>query len=126
MTPEEFLILNLEEKLGMSQEEASKVLSPDFNGDSAKTQKIYDCHEIQKILRGHPGTEVGRKLEEPCIVCAKRDVYCGYIDLGARDFYNNFWHICLNCLDAVHTENISFIGEERDSDFKCPYCGFER
>ena len=57
-----------------------------------------------------------------CKKCGKSEVYCGHADLGHVDYYDNFWHICLNCLDAKHIETYTGIGQETADDLNCPFC----
>ena len=83
--------------------------------------------EIQKILK-RENTPLGRLMDEPCEECNQQEVYCGHADLGAVDYYDNFWHICLNpdCLDHRHREIYSCVGSESKGDMDCPFCKYER
>lgn len=108
MKLEEFLKTDLYQKFGMTKQEAEE------ESDS----RLVALYEIQEILR-RPDVNLGRHLECPCPTCQEQQVYCGHYDLGAIDYYDNFWHLCLNCLYAQHIERHG-LGSEQD--LVCPFC----
>lgn len=125
MELEEFLRLDLDKIFGKSKNEAGeKQEKIPIKKESKKLYFLKDCTEIQKILK-RPDTSLGRHLEEPCPECGSKEVYCGHKDLGGVDYYDNFWHLCLNCLYALHTERYTGIGQESENDTVCPFCGYK-
>jgi len=77
--------------------------------------------QIEKIV-GHKVCHY-RKTKETCGGCGKKEVYCVHQDLGAVDYYDNFWHVCLDCGDSKNTERHTCVGSESKEDTDCPYCG---
>ena len=45
---------------------------------------------------------------------------CGYVDLGAVDFYDNYFHVCSECLRHGHVERYEMKGYEDLAE--CPFC----
>lgn len=70
---------------------------------------------------GNPCADV---LDAPCPKCGEPLVCC-YCDMGATDYYDNFWHVCLGsaCDYAEHTEQYCGLGQEGTDDRTCPFCG---
>lgn len=122
MELEEFLKIDLKKKFKKNKKEAS--LEAGKSTDKKESRKLYsirDCFEIQEILR-RPDTYLGKHLKEPCPECGEKTVYCGHKDLGGVDYYDNFWHLCLNCLYSLHSERYTGIGQESEYDTICPFC----
>lgn len=106
-----------------------KIVSEESNDVTGSFNRFSDgksaLSEIQNLLNKRNVGSIGRKLDEPCKNCGEKEVYCGHIDIGAVDYYDNFWHICLNCLDANHQEIFTLWGSEQDGDTNCPYCNYK-
>lgn len=115
---ENILISKIEDIFGKTREDALKKLDGTKNGIA----KINELHEIKEILKSR---HIGRKLDGNCKNCGGENVYCGYADLGGLDYYDNFWHICADCLDASHTEHYVMLGYESSDDGECPFCGYD-
>jgi len=95
-------------------------LEADLKGASA------ECIEVRSILKNGHGKGpigIGRLLDEPCKKCGSREVYCGHADLGTLDFYDNYWHMCLSCLDTKHKEEFS--SSCSDEAAICSFCGYK-
>jgi hypothetical protein len=127
MKLEEFLNTDLQTKFGKTKDEAWQKVSEraneeEINSEYEALRSIRDCYLIQDILKRHPDA-LGRPLDGPCPKCGIKEVYCGHIDLGRVDYDDNFWHICLNCLDAHYQERFEESGYESEEDTCCPFCG---
>ena len=118
----EFLALNLKDKFGKTKSEAWREGEDELRRGirSPRGLNIRDCYEIQKILRS-PDASLGKLLDKPCSACGQKEVYCGNIDLGGVDNYDNYWHICLHCLDARHTGEYSGFCSTSHT-IECPFC----
>jgi len=81
--------------------------------------------EVQSILK-RKNINLGRLMEEACKNCGEKEVYCGHADLGTVDYYDNFWHICLSCLDVKHKETYTGNGQEIGGETNCFFCGYQR
>ncbi|VVB84026.1 Uncharacterised protein [uncultured archaeon] len=117
---EQFLKLDLREKFG----ETKNSYSNSLEGVSALSR-------VKDILRKVDSKQImkhNRKLEESCKKCGEKEVYCGYIENGVTsDYHDNFWHICLGCLDAVFYEHTVGNGSmETPDDTKCPWCNHQQ
>lgn len=134
MRPGEFLSLDLKERFGKTKHEAwegidGKLRSGNLE-EARELTSIRDCYEIQGIVNKlnllNLNASLGRRLDEPCEKCGEKEVYCGYIDLSFRvaDSYDNFWHLCLNCLDASYSETHTGIGPDGEGAIACPFCSY--
>jgi len=47
---------------------------------------------------------------------------CGFIDLGAVDWYSNFFHVCPECLRHRHQEEYTGTSQETGAEVLCPWC----
>ncbi len=65
---------------------------------SSKDGKTHE-DELPDLKKGLDGTV--------CKQCKWQGIFHGHIDLGAIDFYDNYWSLCPNCLWAWHTEEYS-------------------
>ena len=104
MNLEEFLALNLESE-DVQKRFPQLVLTKE------------ECKEVQSIVKHR---DIGKLLDKPCDKCGEKQVYCGYADLGGVDYYDNYWHICLSCLDAKHKEDYNQSGME-PAETPCPF-----
>jgi hypothetical protein len=66
-----------------------------------------------------------RHLEEPCGECGEREVYCLHIDLGLVDYYDNYAHVCLACLDAKHSELHTGATQDSGTEGQCAFCSYD-
>jgi hypothetical protein len=128
MKLEEFLTTDLQIRFGKTKDEVwrnvhDKTKVREFDGEYEVLSSLRDCYLIQDILKRHPDV-LGRHLDELCQKCGAKEVYCGHIDLGRADYDDNFWHICLHCLDARHKEKFEESGYESEEDTYCPFCGY--
>lgn len=112
----------LEEILGLD-------LSKRPNTESTQAlARIKDALELLKNLSEYykgkfPGGDLrGVILQEPCTSCGEKQVYCGYADLGANDYYDNYFHVCLNCYDAKHEEKSENWLNGSGTIPICPFC----
>lgn len=131
MKLEEFLVLDLKKRFGISREDADRIYEEARKAGNkekaSEMKRIIDCYEVQRILR--LGVPPGRLLEKSCERCGENQVYCGYKDLGGVENYDNYWHICLGCLDAKHEESYSLYystwgSQAKDEIVVCPFCGY--
>ena len=125
MNLNEFLVLDLEERFGLDALETHDTRNASV-GTVRETYGIKSLSIIKKIFQNDKNRELGHKYQqrlmgESCTQCGAREVYCGYVDLGGPDFYDNSWHICLNCLDAKHAEVFS---SRQSGDADCWFCSF--
>ena len=117
MELEEFLTMKLEERFRVTRDDTK-----------VKSDSLY---KIQKIIRTfrkfNPLDSLPlRCLDEMCKICGEKEVYCGHLDNGGADYNDNYWHLCLNCLDAKHHEKSTMFGSENANGFKiCPFCGYD-
>ena len=123
---EEFLALDLKVKFGRAIFEARDARDID-EGMKKETYGINALNIIQQIIRNDKNRMVGhnyqqRLMDDPCEQCGKQEVYCGYVDLGGHDFYDNSWHFCLSCLNAKHAEIFS---SRQSGDANCRFCDYE-
>ncbi|MFH1430797.1 MAG: hypothetical protein ABIG71_04780 [Candidatus Uhrbacteria bacterium] len=65
-------------------------------------------------------------MDELCPKCGQGDVVCCYCDMGFTDYYDEFWHVCMNpnCDHLLHSGSYTGTGCESDSDLVCPFCRF--
>ncbi len=81
------------------------------------------CIEIQHIFKNFKIGGLGKLLEESCEKCGEQTVYCGHVDLGGYDNYDNSWHLCLSCLDARHSEVYTSMSDTSGwFPSYCPWC----
>ncbi len=82
---------------------------------------------IQGLINDSRSVE--RLTDIVCGKCGKKEVHCGYIDKYESkyqaDYYHNFWHICLNCLEVQHQAAMTGYGQEQEDDLECPFCGYD-
>ena len=114
MKLEEFFVADLRKIFGKTQAQA----------EEERDEKIKAGYEVQRMLcleKRFFGSH--KQVEVSCNTCGAREVYCGHVDLGAfgYDCIDNFWHLCLNCLDASHTEISESCGSEKYPP-ECPFC----
>ena len=129
MTFNEFIALDLEKRFSISQEEAWKKTHKKRSTlneiKSSKLHNIYNLFRIQRILRPLKNFETWhRHLDIPCSQCGQKTICCGYIDVGGGvEYYDHFWHICLNCLNASFLAKRTGLGQDEDENTNCPFCG---
>jgi len=93
-----------------------------------KLEKNYleDVMDLKNALENKMlNQESFRHLKEPCEECKKSNVYCAYLDLGVVDYYDNYWHICLDCFKVNHQEQKEIYGQESKNSIPiCPFCNY--
>lgn len=112
-------ILTLDKLFSTSWEELAEL-------SGKRDESLESLRRLHLVLRNY--AETGgrfRELGEACGNCQEKTVYCGHADLGCVDYYDNFWHLCLNCFDSKHVEVHSSIGSETPDCMRCPYCSFD-
>jgi len=74
-------------------------------------------------ISGYEGASF-RKHDKPCPGCGQETIYCCHCDMGFTDYYDNFWHVCINpkCDYVEHEEHYTGSGCESDGDLDCPFC----
>lgn len=88
------------------------------------------AHLLKLIWAREAGEKIGQALdnikllEVKCEKCGQ-PIYCCHKDIGATDYYDNFWHVCRNpnCDFIQHHERYSGLGQENKGDTDCPFCG---
>lgn len=78
------------------------------------------------LLKIHKFMDIAgaKLLDEKCIKCSSNSVYCGHYDDGGYTvYYDNFWHICLDCLNFELDWERTSMGCETDLDLICLFCG---
>lgn len=82
-------------------------------------KKREDLERVLRILSQKDINEFGEHLDQKCEVCNAPQVYCGHIEDGAGvGFYDQSWHICLNCLDAHYKDDRT---TQDYSEYSCPF-----
>lgn len=115
MKLEEFLVLDLQKKFGMTREEADKLAEKDGNAKRAS-----NLYLIQRFAKKEQKPRL-----RPCEKCGG-EVHIGTDDIGGIDVQYQYWRACLNCLDNDVSESqreqwVTWtLGAGPDSDFN-PY-----
>ncbi|MBI4434591.1 hypothetical protein HY635_02130 [Candidatus Uhrbacteria bacterium] len=72
----------------------------------------------------HPGWrwQAPRQIVQPCTQCGSAaSVWCIHADSGFRDFYDEYYHVCLECGGIDHRSSYGgMLGFERHAI--CPFC----
>ncbi len=65
------------------------------------------------------------RVKTPCEKCGlNKDVWCMYADSGLTNYYDEFYHICLDCGHIAHQQEYGG-SPGNEGDAYCPFCNYK-